>query len=145
MITVNQNPSAAELRKFGWAMLLGFGVIGAVLWYFGPQPNALGYVAVRQQKIALGLWIVGVVLLIISYGPAAISRPIYVTWMTVGMYLGTVMTFVLLSVLFVVLLPWFSLIRLSDPLGMKLKPKGESYWRDHVDQQPELDRVARPF
>lgn len=145
MVTVNQNPSVSELRKFGGSMLLGFGVIGAILWYFGPEPNSLAYQSLRPQKVAIAFWCLGAALLGLSFGPRSIARVIYVVWMTAAMKIGVVMTFVLFSVLFVVLLPWFSFIRLRDPLGMKLKPKGESYWRDHEDQTPELERVARPF
>jgi len=143
--TVNPNPSASELRKFGGSMLIGFGVIGAILWYVGPEPNSLAYQAVRPQKVAIALWCLGAALLVASFGPRSFARVIFVVWMTAAMKIGVVMTFILLSALFVVLLPWFSFIRFRDPLGMKLKPEGESYWQDHTDQAPELDRVARPF
>ena len=145
MKTVNRNPSASDLHKFGGSMLLGFGVIGAVMWYFGPEPNSLAYQGLRPQKVAIVFWCLGAALLLASFGPHSIARVIYVVWMTAAMKIGIVMTFVMLSALFVILLPLFSLIRLLDPLGMKLKPEGESYWQDHVDQEPNLERVARPF
>lgn len=126
-------------------MVLGFGVIGALLWYAGPDPNTLSYQAVKPQKTAIGLWLVGVLLCAVSFGPRAIARPVYVAWMSAAMFMGMIMTFLVLSVLFIILLPWFSFIRLADPLGIKPKPDGESYWRDHVDQEPVLERVARPF
>lgn len=145
MHQVNRNPSSAELHKFGWAMVLGFGVIGTVLWYVGPEPNGWAWAGVAPQKVAIATWILGPVLLAISFGPPAVARPVYVAWMTAATYIGVVMTFVLLSVLFVVLLPVFSLIRLKDPLRLKLAPPGESYWEDHVHHESTLERTARPF
>ena len=35
---VNKNPSRSDVRTFGLVMLLGFGVIGAVLWYQSIKP-----------------------------------------------------------------------------------------------------------
>ena len=66
-------------------MLLGFGVIGAILWYFGPEPNGFGYQAVRPQKVAIAFWILGIVLLVASFGPRSLARVIYVVWMTAAM------------------------------------------------------------
>ena len=145
MQAVNRDPSSAELHRFGGAMLLGFGVIGLVLWYFGPEPNGWRWVPVYGQKATLVLWGLGLVLLAVAFGPRGLARPVYVGWMTGAACLGTVMTFVMLSVLFVVLLPFFSLIRLTDPLRRKLRGPGESYWEDHRHHDSTLDRCARPF
>jgi len=145
MHQVNRNPSSAELHKFGWAMLLGFGVIGAVLWYFGPEPNGWVWTGVTAQKVSLAAWILGPALLLVSFGPQPLARPVYVVWMTAATYIGMVVTFILLSVLFAVLLPVFSLIRLKDPLRLKLAKPGESYWEDHADHESTLERTARPF
>lgn len=142
---VNRNPSSAELRKFGGAMVLGFGIIGSVLWYLGPEPNGLRWAGVYQQKLAIAMWIAGVVLLLISLGSQSIARPVYVVWMTAAACMGMVTTFVLLSVLFFVLLPVFTLIRLKDPLRRKLLGPGESYWEDHEHHDSTLERTIRPF
>jgi len=64
--------------------------------------------------------------------------------MTGAMYLGMAMTTVLLSVLFVILLPFFSLIRLADPLRLKPKSSG-SYWEDPTPHDATLERTRRPF
>ena len=145
MQAVNRNPSSAELHKFGGAMLLGFGVIGLFLWYFGPEPNGWRWVPVFKQKLAVALWALGLVLFATSMGPRGLARPVYVGWMTGATWLGTALTFVMLTVLFVVLLPFFSLIRLKDPLRRKLLGPGESYWENHRHHDSTLDRCARPF
>lgn len=142
---VNRNPSGTVLHQFGWAMVLGFGVLGTLAWYLGHDPRSWQWTAAGSQKLAIAFWCLGPTLLLVSYGPAAIARPIYVGWMTGAIAMGTVMTIVMLSVLFVVLLPIFSLIRFWDPLRLKLRPPGESYWEDHKHHESTLERTAHPF
>lgn len=145
MIPINRNPDGKTLRAFSFAMLVGFGLLGGILWFLTPDPNSFAWHGIRGQKIAIGLWIGGMILCLAGVGPRGLSVPVYVAWMTVGMFVGTIMTFVTLSVMFIVLLPVFSLIRLSDPLRMKLKPPGESYWEEYKKHEPTLERTARPF
>ncbi|GJM23701.1 MAG: hypothetical protein DHS20C16_01160 [Phycisphaerae bacterium] len=145
MLQVNRNPNAKVLRSFGLAMLFGFGVIGGLLWFLAPEPNSFAWQGARGQKFAIGLWCLGALLALLSIGPRQLAVPAYVGWMSVGMFLGGIMTFVMMSVLFIVLLPIFTLIRFKDPLRMKLKPPGESYWEDYREHEPTLERTARPF
>jgi len=145
MQAVSRNPTSAELRKFGGAMVLGFGIIGGVLWYAGPEPNGWHWIGVYEQWLAVGLWSLGLLLLLIAHGPVSLARPVYVGWMTVALFIGTKMTFVGLSVLYFVLLPIFSLIRLKDPLRMKLLGPGKSYWEDHRHHESTLERTIRQF
>ena len=145
MHAVNHDPSSTELHTFGGAMLLGFGIIGAVLWYVGPEPNGWPWTGIVQQKVAAAALILGLALFLTSFGPRPVARGVYVVWMTGAMYLGVVMTFVLLSVLFFVLLPVFSLIRLKDPLRMKLLRSGTSYWEKHEHHESTLERTIHPF
>ncbi|MCB9865421.1 MAG: hypothetical protein H6816_02140 [Phycisphaerales bacterium] len=145
MQMVNRNPSATELRKFGLAMILGFGVLGAVSWYLGPDPHTWSWVGGGRQVLGLVLWSLGAALLVVALGPRSVAVPVYVGWMSAAFAIGAVMTVVLMTVLFIVLLPLFSLTRLADPLRMKLKPAGESYWEDHKHHESTLERTARPF
>lgn len=145
MQLVNRNPDRRELRKFGLAMIGGFGVLGAVLWYVGPDPNTLAWTGAGRQAFAPVLWGLGAVLLAVSLGPRRLAVPVYVAWMSAAFAIGGVMTVVLMSVLFVTLLPVFSLVRLKDPLRLRLKPAGESYWEDHKHHESTLERTARPF
>ncbi len=141
MLTVNHNPTPRDLRGFALAMLGGFAVLAVVLWLF----DGSAWVGTGRQRVALALAAVGVLLALIALGPRAISVPVYVGWMTGASWMGRVVTPVLLTVLFVLLLPIFSLIRFADPLRLRLKPPGESYWEDHKHHDATLDRTARPF
>ena len=44
VFSVNKNPSKKDLHAFGKAMLLGFGILGALVWtvhYFRTEPESL--------------------------------------------------------------------------------------------------------
>ena len=149
MFTVNKNPSRDDLRKFGVAMLLGFFLIGAIL-YFSPwiktrDVSALGWSGTGLQIAAVSLSALGVALFLLSHASPRAAKPVYVIWMSVTVPIGIVMTTFMLSILFFVLLPPFSLlIRFGDPLGKKLKASG-SYWEDHKPHEATIDRMERPF
>jgi hypothetical protein len=132
MKPVKKNPSSSELRVFGLAMLVGFAVIGGLIsWRLG------------VNVAAIVCWVLGLALFLCSLW-RPMGQPVYYVWMTGAMYLGAVVTTVLLTALFVVFLPIFSLIRLKDPLRRRLKPTG-SYWEEHRPHEPTLERMVRPF
>lgn len=149
MFTVNKNPNANDLRKFGWAMLLGFGVLGILLWILptirGTESATLSWTASREQIVALCCWGAGILLWAISMASQAAAKPVYVAWMSVMVPIGLVMSTIMLTLVFIILLPIFSLIvRLGDPLRKRLRREG-SYWEDYKPYEPTMDRMARPF
>ena len=151
MFTVNKNPSPKDVAGFGWAMLGGFGVIGALLWYVallskgGWMPAAgWGWNGAGRQVAALVLWGLAIVSVFVCRASFAVGRRYYVIWMTGAMYIGLVMSTVLLSVLYFVFLPAFALIRLADPLRLKWHSR-ESYWEKPSEHEATLERTGRPF
>ncbi len=148
MFTVNKSPSAGDLRKFGWAMLIGFGVIGAVLWTAAWRkhggPGLLGWSGVGAQVVALCLWTAGAGLCALSLLWPRSARPVYVAWMRATVPIGMVMSTVLLTLVFVLVLPLFALIvRMGDPLRKKLG--GTTYWEGYKPYPHTLDRMRRLF
>lgn len=145
MQSVNRSPSPSQLRSFGLTILGGCAVIGGLLWWKGRLPDAgWGYAATGLHQTALLLWGAGLALAVICSLSHALGKCVYVGWMTAAMYLGIVMSTLMLSVLYFVLLPVFSLIRLKDPLRLKLKTGG-SYWEPHTPADTSLERMKRPF
>ncbi|MEK7710827.1 MAG: hypothetical protein AAB341_02930, partial [Planctomycetota bacterium] len=64
--------------------------------------------------------------------------------MTATAPVGIVMSTILLTMLFMLILPVFSLIvRMGDPLRKKLG--GATYWEDYKAHEPTLERMRRPF
>jgi hypothetical protein len=148
MFTVNKNPTAGDVRKFAWAMLIGFGVIGGILWMSTAKRHNMAlwrWTATPGQWVAMGLAALGSITCVVSLLSPSIGRAAYVGWMTATLPIGVAMSYVLLTILFFLLLPPFSLIvRWGDPLRRKLSREG-TYWEDYRPHEPTLDRMARPF
>ena len=149
LFTVNKNPTTGDLHKFGWSMMIGFGVLGALLWlapwWKGGESASLSWSGAAPQIAAVCLWGLGVLLGALSRTTSGIARPVYVAWMSAVTPLGIVVSTIMLTVLFVLLLPVFALVvRLGDPLRRKLR-RGGTYWEDYRPHEATLERTARPF
>ena len=142
MFEVNKNPTTADLRKFGATMLIGFGVIGGLLWWLR-APDDPGHTISTWRGVAIGLWCLGLGIGVLSLTFPPATRVIYIVWMTFATILGRFMTRVLFTVFFFVLLPVFALIRLNDPLRKRMQ--GESYWEKHGDDDATIERASRMF
>ena len=149
MFEVNKNPSPKELRQFGVVMIIGFAIIGTLVWV-APwlkswDASTLRWTGATKQYVAIGLVAFGIVVGLIGLSASELSRIIYVVWMSVGGKIGIVMSTLMLSLLFFILLPVFSIIvRMGDPLRKKLS-NGDTYWEDYKPHEPTLDRMYRQF
>ncbi len=142
---VNRNPTRADVRTFGLTIFVGLGVIGGLLWWAGSgDATGLAWTHSSLSWMALTLWTLGAGVGIICWSSQSVGRPIYVVWMSAAMYMGMVMVPVFLSVVFILVLPLFSLIRLKDPLRKKLRAEG-SYWEPYKPHEATLERMRRPF
>ncbi len=146
MFTVNRNPTPRDLRFFAWSMLFGFNGLALLLlivasWkigrpFFSPGPRLLFF--------GMALSVIGTLTAIASLASADVGRRLYIAWMTITVPIGIVMSTMLLTGLFVFLLPLFSLIvRLGDPLRRQLS--GSTYWENYKRYEPTLERMRRPF
>ncbi len=149
MFTVNKNPSPKDLKKFGTAMIVGFGTLAIILWllpwFRSGEPNTLQWSGTSSQWIAIVFVCLGMFLAILGHGAPGIAKPIYVTWMTIATPIGSFMSTLALSILYFVLLPVFAIVvRRSDPLRTKNKGKS-TYWEDYKAYEPTLERMRRPF
>jgi hypothetical protein len=149
MFTVNKNPTDGDLRKFGRAMLIGFGVLAVALWMIvwwrGGRADMFSWSGSALEVTAACLAALGVALCVVSLASTSAAKPIYIVWMSVSVRIGIVMSTILLTVLFAVLLPVFSLIvRLGDPLRKRLVAGG-TYWEEYKGHDATIDRMRRPF
>ncbi len=139
---VNRNPSLKELKSFGWIMLGGLGGIALVLLLAALSGGSES----GERAIPAIVWVLGLagptVWLVSRLSPAA-TRVLYVGWMTATRPIGIVVFVVLMSVLFGLFVPVFSLIvRRADPLRLRRQSKA-SYWEDVAPQKPSLRHMAR--
>jgi hypothetical protein len=153
VFTINKNPSPSDLRGFGRAMLIGFGGLALMLgsapwwraWWNGNALPPFAWLGVKSQWWALAFGFTGLLLALISVIRPAAAKVVYVTWMTVTVPVGIVMSAVLLTLIYVFILPPFAwIVRRSDPLRRKRTKQG-SYWEEYQPHEPTLERMRRPF
>lgn len=126
---VNWNPSRKELRNFGLVLLIGFGVIGFLTYRSG------------RHGLAEGLWIGSAAVALLSCAAPVLARPFYVIWMSVGAAIGFVMSRVVMTIIFfVVITPVAIVFRLKgrDALGLR-KSSGVGYWSPHPATKDRSD------
>lgn len=116
-----------SMRLFGLAMLLGFGGLGTLFAWTADGPGA---------KRTAGLAMIGIGLVFVLWSLAAPRSllPVYRGWMRFGEGLGTVVSTVLLALLYyLVVTPVGWVMRLSgtDPLDRRVARGEGSYWRAH--------------
>lgn len=133
LAALDSGPSA--LRKFAAVFGGVLIALGALAWYRGS--GAALYLAPP------GLLVVVVGLL----APAAV-RGLYYVWMAIGLVLGTIVTAIILTVVFFVALTPIALVmRLAgkDPLHRELDPEAESYWIPKREAGRDRDRLEKYF
>ncbi|MCK6461624.1 MAG: hypothetical protein L6Q95_17215, partial [Planctomycetes bacterium] len=103
LVKIDWTPDRDGYRKFGTSVLVGFTVIGAVVWLFG------GSLAATREagRLVWGPlpWFVLVpaaVFLLSRVAPRA-CRPLYVAWMGIAFVMGTIVSNVLLAAIYWVL------------------------------------------
>jgi hypothetical protein len=154
MFQVNRHPDRRTLRNFAWAMLGGFAALAViawllpavVAWWKGDEgwSGLLGWHGGRGRITSLVFLALGVVLWGLGSAPEALARRTYVAWMSVVVPIGVMMTIVMLTLLFFVFLPVFTLVRFSDPL--RLRRRGATtYWEDARPHEATLERMMHPF
>jgi hypothetical protein len=118
---INWKPSSRELRKFGWTILIGFGLIGALLFWNG------------KHSIAGGMWAGAAFVCTLAQVAPVLARPFYLLWMGFGFVVGSIMSRVILCIIFffvVTPVALFFKITGRDAL-LRKKQKTESYWQEH--------------
>ncbi len=134
MVQINWKPNATELRKFGAAMIVGFGIIGSIfLWR-------------QHSAVAIGCYTFGGVTGAIGLTGAKIALPIYWAWMSIAFVMGNIVSRVLLAMVYYGVLTPIGLFRRGlgrDPLLLK-RPEGDSYWID-TDETKNAESYEKQF
>lgn len=121
------------LRSFGLvvgAVLLALALL--VTWRQGWAPGTAAYTLAG----------IGAALVLLGLVAPPVLRPLYRVWMALAFVLGFVMTRVLLTTVFaLVVIPTGLLLRLAgrDPLQRKRDPNARTYWirKEPTDTSPE--------
>ena len=127
LVKINWKPNRVELRKFGMVMLIAGALIGGILFWKG--------------KISVAIWVISAGAFIAAstvVAPAA-AMLIYLAWMSVALVMGTIVSSILMFVIFFgVITPAGLLMRMFGRDGLKLR-RGEqsSHW---VKIEPSSDK-----
>lgn len=131
------NPSRKQLRDFGLGVGAVLLLVGGVLLWRHPSWNA-----------HWAVWAVGSLLIVLGAAAPLLLKRAYQPWMALAFVLGVVTSTVLLSALYLLVLPLFRLgARLAgkDSLERDWSPgMQESYWKVH-DRIEVPDRHFRAF
>lgn len=140
LVRLNLRPDTKELRQFGWIALLAFGALGAVVsWKGGLFGVGLGAAA---RPVAVALWVVGLLSAAFSLLWPEGNRPLFVGLGVLAFPVGWVVSHVVLTLLFfLVLTPAGLLFRLArrDPLERAFRREMKSYWVDLPETTDETD------
>ena len=120
--------SKKELRSFGYTIGIILLIVSGILFHYG---NYLYQNLTIIASLFLGLGVVAPLLL----------KPIYLVWMTFAVILGWIMTRVILSLVFFLILTPIGLItKLLGEDFLKLKKiKSNTYWNS-LDSSTELNQ-----
>jgi hypothetical protein len=112
------NPQRKDLRQFSWVLGGALAALSALAWYKGSP--AFPYLLGAGSTLAL----VG------TLAPLAL-RHLYFVWMAIGLTLGTVMTAIILTIVFVVAIIPIGLVMKAlgrDPMHRRLDREATTYW-----------------
>jgi hypothetical protein len=132
----NIRSTRSELRKFGLAVGLVISGIGGILFFTKGFQTSAYFLAVGVTLILLGLSL------------PAILLPVQKIWMTLAVVLGWIMTRVILSLLFfLIVTPIGLLTRVfgGSFLEVKWRETRNSYWNHRSPKPFEKKNLERQF
>ncbi|MFO8028290.1 MAG: hypothetical protein R6U28_00340 [Cyclonatronaceae bacterium] len=136
-ITVNQR----VLRQFAWlmAVMLGLVVPLIVVW-------------VNDWQLVRAAWIIsglGVLFLLAGLLAPARLKPVYILWMLLALVLGTIVTRIVITIVFYLMITPIGWVRrtftIRDPLGLRPDPSRDTYWVDKEGTSDKAERLKKQF
>ena len=120
LVEINWKPDRRELRKFGIAMIVGFGLLAALAHVWWHRPTlALVFAGIGAVTGPLGL-----------SGTRA-AMVVYLPWMAMAFVMGNVVSRVLVTAFFfLVITPMGLIMRVVGRDALQRKNRRTSYWDD---------------
>jgi hypothetical protein len=131
MFRGDRNPTDRQLRSFTL-------LVPAVLIALAAVSRLAG-----RPVLALVLLSAAIAIALLPLAGRRATRSIYLLWMRAGSAIGAVVFTVLLTLMYFLLLPPFSLIRRRDPL--RLRRGSNTDWIDCPARPADLERMRRAF
>jgi len=146
LVRIDWNPDRAGYRKFGTAVFVGFTLLGALAWLLGGSLAATRATGSMVWGPLPWFTLVPAGVLLLSVLAPRACRPLYIAWMGVAFVMGTLVSNVLLAVIYWVLFGAIAAIfrlRRRDRLVLR-EPLGASTWADAAVVGAR-DRYERQF
>ena len=124
-----------EIKKFGLMLGVGFCVIGTILWW-------------RGKDIFPYFFAVSVLMFFLRFFFPKLLIPIEKGWMALAHIIGSVMTTLILTLLFIFVMTPIGLFRRMfgrDALMLKTQPGAESYWITKEEGHMEKEHYERQY
>jgi len=128
-----------DIRNFGIALTVILAVIGGISFYkrFVDLKEPFDFL-----QLYFILWSIAGVVLFCSLFVKPVMRPVFLAFMWLGLKMNWVMTRVILTIFFIIVLTPFGIfmrITRKDLLGRKYDPEAKSFWQEpkRDDYKPE--------
>lgn len=135
LVSINWNPNSRDLRKFGVSMIVGFAIIGTIF-----------LVVLERPMAATVCYVFGAVAGVLGLTGTKIALPVYWAWMAIAFVMGNLVSRVLLTLFYYLLITPMGLARRfmgQDPLQLHRRAV-TTYWRD-LPPPPDAKRYERQF
>ncbi|NIR51219.1 hypothetical protein GWO43_21650 [candidate division KSB1 bacterium] len=133
----NLKSDKKTLRKFGFTIAAALGVIGLLVFFVG-----------SHSQRAFWLWGAGALFLVFGELLPASLKYIHIVWMGLAFVLGWIVSRLILSVLFyLVITPIGLIMRLfgKDPLDREIDRDAVTYWKKRESQEIKPERYEKLF
>lgn len=131
----NIKSGKSDLRKFGITMAIVFSLLG-------------GFLLWREKGYYFYFFILAAAFVIPGLAVPIALKPVHTVWMTISIILGWIMTRVILSVLFYLLVTptgWLAKLLGKQFLDLKIDKNVSSYWISKEEQQLNKADYERQF
>ena len=144
LVEINWRPEAGELRKFGLAMIIGFGVIGLIVYL--NAAHSAGWRDWSVGSLPLVLWITGGATGLLALSGTKAALPVYWAWMGIAFVMGNIVSRLFLMLLYYgMITPMGFCMRLRGRDKLMLhRGEARSYWLD-VPEVKDKSRYQRQF
>jgi Saxitoxin biosynthesis operon protein SxtJ len=139
---VNWNPGLSEKRKFAVSLVIGFPCVGLVSLF-------LRRIFSGAWHVETSLWIggTGLALGLVLLALPILARPFYLVWYFLACSVGIVVSNVLLSAFYYLVVTPIGLVVRAlgrPPLKKTFDASAQTYWRD-AEHVPDATRYYRQF
>ena len=129
--------SRKEQRNFGIVMAVAISVLGLIRWAL----HGFDGLPMRFFYVAAAFLVPGLI-------APRVLKPVFIIWMKFSLLLNWIMTRVILSLaFFLMIVPTSIILRLAkkDPMNRAWDPNAASYWEEPEEQPREFERYFNQF